>query len=110
MHVAIVLIIALTGLGCQNKGCNGNDPQPAYRPAGGGYTFAGPCFYDAIPAARSDNVPGNDWGAGGTWDPYPNARAVLRSTLDSFVLGRDRWVATPRQIEASVYGNGAEYP
>lgn len=111
MHIPVVLMLALTGLGCQNKTSvvidvvpltsYPVDSAPLATHQGGGYSgsiysrsFA-PTPYPEIPSRiyNSDSEPQlGDWHAG------------LRSTLWSFVLGRDPDVNTVREIEASVYG------
>jgi hypothetical protein len=111
MQIPFVMMLALTGLGCHNKtslvvdaspltGYQVESP-PSASDQGGAYstsTYAGsfaPTPYPDVPSRiYSSNSPprSTNWHAG------------LRSTLYSFVIGRDPDVTTVREIEASVYG------
>jgi hypothetical protein len=116
MQVSMVLMFALTGLGCQNKAATASDAIPAtvYQIApsslssgqGGGYPTAthassfAPTSYPEIPSrvyARPSQAHSVDW------------HAEVRSTLYSFICGHDPDVSTVREIEASVYGADTEY-
>jgi hypothetical protein len=111
MQVSMVMMLALTGLGCQNKPVGASDsfavtsyqtdspPLSSYQ--AGGYvtgTYANSFAsnpYPEIPSrlyARNSQDHSVDW------------HAELRSTLYSFVFGHDPDVSTVREIEASVYG------
>jgi hypothetical protein len=101
MQGAMLMLMALSGLGCQNKiGDSGELPaavrpiaSPAANPAPGAIT---PPPYPQYSVPGSDDTETADttyWG-------------VLRSTLCSFVLGHDPDVMTAREIEASAYGYG----
>jgi hypothetical protein len=111
MQIPFVMMLAITGLGCQNKANSVMDPLPLISSEvdssplptyqGGGYsasTHSGsftPTAYPEIPSRiYASDLPRRsiDWHAG------------FRSTLWSFVLGRDPDVITVREIEASVYG------
>ena len=111
MQTPFVMMLALTGLGCDNKTsvvvdaspltCYGVDSPHAASYQGSGYststytgTFA-PTPYPEIPSRTYNDIaePGS-----------PNWHAELRSTLYSFVFGHDPDVSTVREIEASVYG------
>jgi hypothetical protein len=111
MQIAFVMMLALTGLGCQNKtsvavdasplpGYQVESPPPAIEQGGGNSmsTYSGsfaPTPYPEIPS-RIYTRPE---------DPRsPNWHAELRTTLYSFVIGHDPDVATAREIEASIYG------
>jgi hypothetical protein len=113
MQIPFVMMLALTGLGCQNKtgvvvdsrrltGYQVESPPSASYQGVGNSTssFSGsfaPTPYPDIPSRlyNSNSEPSStNWHAG------------LRSTLYSFVVGRDPDVSTVREIEASVYGSG----
>jgi len=103
MQGAIVMAIALTGLGCQNKSCDLSNPQPAYGSFGATSTYAKPYPSYATPSSYSGYYSRSY--TDNAWDPYPTHWDSLRSTLYSLMLGRDPDVATAREIEASVYGD-----
>jgi hypothetical protein len=105
------VMLAITGLGCQNKADIVIDPVPltvfqvdsspltshqvgGYTTSIGSGSFAPtPCPEISSRIYNSDLQPHScDW------------RAELRSTFCSFFLGRDPDVITIREIEASVYG------
>jgi hypothetical protein len=101
MQGAMVMLMALSGLGCQNKiDDSGGLPtaispivSPATTPALGAVTP--PPYPQYVVSGFDDTQAGdtNHWG-------------VLRSTLYSFVIGHDPDVMTAREIEASAYGYG----
>jgi hypothetical protein len=101
MQGTIVMLIALSGLGCQNKPC-GAVPVPLTSYGSGdwsaanGYPNAGAHpGYPAYVARRDSGCDGSG---------YPGG--ALRSTLWSFVLGRDPDVPTAREIEATFDSGG----
>ena len=115
MQASMVMMLALTGLGCQNKDASASDgvhvtgyqiDSPSFSSGqGGGYPTAtsassfAPTPYPEIPErlyARPSQTHSVDW------------HAELRSTLYSFVYGHDPDVSTVREIEASVYGADSE--
>jgi hypothetical protein len=109
MQIPFVMMVALAGLGCDNhtsvvvdtsplagyrvqSPLSGNDHGGTFSTSAG--TFA-PTSYPEIPTrfyTSYSEPPSPDWHSG------------LRSTLCSFVIGRDPDVNTVREIEASVYG------
>jgi hypothetical protein len=97
MHGTVVTLIALSGLGCDHKSCAVSQAPPAlyagYGAQGDGYAFA-PTPYPAY--TPSDHTCGSPGHSGYS----------LRSTLCSFVLGRDPDVPTARDIEATFYSGG----
>ena len=95
MHGTIVILIALGGLGCQNKSCHAS-PAP---PAGDGWCGAHVAFPSFAPPSPAAYAPIHDHGDAAD---YSRGRS-LRSTLCSFVLGRDPDVPTARDIEATFY-------
>jgi len=106
MQSAIVMAIAITGLGCQNKSLDLLDIPPVFSSADSHYTNPYPSY--ATPSSYSGYY-SRTYG-GPTFDPYPTHWDSLRSTLWSFVLGKDPEVNTPWEIEASVYGDSAGHP
>jgi hypothetical protein len=115
MQASMVMMLALTGLGCQNKEASASDavhvtgyeidPPSFSSGQGGGYSTANsassfaPTPYPEISArlyARPSQTHSVDW------------HAELRSTLYSFVYGHDPDVSNVRQIEDSVYGAESE--
>jgi hypothetical protein len=103
MQGAVVILMALGGLGCQNKGCDVL-PSPQTTRYVSAQSFANACPSRVVPSgyrswSASDNT-GDDCSGYST-------RGALRSTLWSFVIGHDPDVATVREIEASFYsGSG----
>lgn len=116
MQVSLVMMFALTGLGCQNMPADAvnagavtsyqtNSP-PWSSDQGTGYpiaaytgSFAG-TPYPEIPSRlypRYSQPHTVDW------------HAELRSTLYSFVCGHDPDISTVRDIEAAVYGPDPGY-
>jgi hypothetical protein len=104
MQGAFVMLMALSGLGCQNKV---NDPvelpppvspivSPAANPVPTSTTPPPYPQYFDLRAAEAEMIEPTHWD-------------TLRSTLWSFILGRDPDVMTAREIEASVYGYGSRY-
>lgn len=111
MQIPLVMMLALSGLGCQNGASavidtpplpgHQIDAQPFTISQGSGgatTTYSGsfaPSPYPEIGTRLYDRYSSNepiDWHTG------------LRYTLYSFVWGRDPDVSTAREIEASVYG------
>jgi hypothetical protein len=102
VQFAILMTIALTGLGCHNKSCETTTPQrlyssgvamPSYALPHIGY--ANPVGYIGYPLAPEADL---------AWDPYPTHWDSIQSTLFSLVLGHDLSAPTRREIEASAYG------
>ncbi len=115
MQVPVVMMLALAGLGCQNKTSGWDGPIDVIRyqaesPAlpseqAGGYAAgrSHPSFAATpYPATTSRLCPRYSQPHSGDW------HVELRSTLYSFVCGHDPDVSTAPEIEASVYG--AEFP
>lgn len=110
MHLPMLLIMALAGVGCENKLADASDPgaQPTQQVQ----SPAIPSFQQSAYPASSDSgwFPSN---------PYPEIpshlyappvvphsgdwHAAMRSTVWSFVLGHDPDVSNVREIEASIY-------
>jgi hypothetical protein len=131
MQAAFVIGIALAGLGCQNKTNDLSDVPPVFSSTGS--TETKPDSTETKPGtieAKQDTAetkPGGNMpdpyprytipsSYSGTYqrshnedvsDVYPTHWDVMRSTLCSFVLGRDPELNTAAEIEASVYG---DYP
>ena len=102
MQGAMVMLVALSGLGCENRSNDvGNAPTAPS-------TVVTPSV-DAIPASTTPPpypryFPENDFNVE---SGYPTHWDAIRATLWSFVLGRDPDVSTPQEIEASVFGYGS---
>jgi hypothetical protein len=101
MQGAFVMLMALSGLGCQNKISDSGELPAAVSP------IVSPAVNPAASATTPPPYPQYfNIGSGDTETADPDHWEVLRSTLWSFVLGRDPDVMTAREIEASVYGYG----
>jgi len=100
MHGAVVMVIALSGLGCNNKSCDLGDAPPACSATGCACT--NPYAGSAAPSSHS----GYDSGSYSSCDSsaHTGGAGLLRSTIYSFVFGHDPDVLTVREIEESVYG------
>jgi hypothetical protein len=117
MQIPLVMMLALSGLGCQNGASTVIDapPLPGHR-------------IDAPPLTSSQGNGGAITNYSGSfassaypeigarvYDRYSTAAEPLdwhtgfRYTLYSFVWGRDPNVSTAREIEASVYGYQTEH-
>ncbi|MGP0065370.1 MAG: hypothetical protein ACLQGP_17430 [Isosphaeraceae bacterium] len=108
MQVSFVMLMALSGLGCQNKGCEAS-PSPQTYHGSGQYTanvYPGSMAPSGYPA----------YGPGGYRIGHPedyDFHGAVRSTLWSFVIGRDPDVASAREIEETFYAGGygaSSYP
>jgi hypothetical protein len=105
------MVLALTGLGCQNGAVATIDtpPLPTFQLGTGAATIQQPTQGLAIPnAVGYAPTPYPEIGAH-VYDRNPPSEPVdwhtaLRYTLYSFVWGRDPNVSTAQEIEASVYG------
>jgi hypothetical protein len=101
MQGTVVMLIALSGLGCQNKPC-GALPGTLTSYGSGDWSaangYSNAVAQPGYPAyvARPDS--------GYDHSGYPGG--ALRSTLWSFVLGRDPDVPTAREIEATFNSGG----
>jgi hypothetical protein len=100
MQATVVLLVALSGLGCHNKTCEVIDVQPTSSSYGGGNSSLYSSHDTPLPC------PANDGGPNSGYDPSQQAGfgGVLLDTLYSFVYGRSPGVPSVREIEASVYG------
>jgi hypothetical protein len=108
MQVSVVMVMALSGLGCQNKDC-----APSATPQ----TYYGSSQYTANVYPGSAATSGySTYAAGGhRRDPASDYtfHSSVRSTLWSFIIGRDPDVASAREIEATLYSGGydaSSYP
>jgi hypothetical protein len=108
MHASVVMVMALSGLGCQNKDCA---PSPIPRIYYGSSQYTTNAYPGIVgqPAYTA-------YGPGGYRIGHPEDytfHGAVRSTLWSFVLGRDPDVASVREIEATFYSGGygaSSYP
>jgi hypothetical protein len=104
MQGAIVMAIAVCGLGCQNKTSDVGDVTPVYRPIDS--MNANPYPESSSPSSTSYYYQRsyNDYAL----NVYPTRWDAVRATICSFVLGHDPGVPTARDILASVYGDAVE--
>jgi hypothetical protein len=112
MQVSMVMILALAGLGCENKPAGASDTLPAVFDQGHAAPLASFQGGEYTPRNSADSFVST---------PYPGIpphlysaptlphdldwHADLRSTLYSFVFGHDPDIVTIREIEAPVYGD-----
>jgi hypothetical protein len=101
MQGAIVMLMALSGLGCQNKIIDKGELPTSVSPIVSAAANPAPSSTNPPPYPQYFNI-----GSGDTETADPTHWEILRSTLWSFVLGRDPDVMTAREIEASIYGYG----
>ena len=101
MQGAIVMLIALTGLGCDNPSSRSNDLPTSVSPIVSPDVNPVPMPTSPLPYSRSYVSVSGDTEIADT-----THSSILRSTLYSFVLGHDPDVMTAREIEASAYGYG----
>jgi hypothetical protein len=101
MQTTVVMVLALSGLGCQNKGCEVFATPPVVNR---GYDSNVPAW-SGVPSGHP-TFSGSTCGVGDSSD-YPGGR--LRSTLWSFVLGRDPEVPSARELECSFYSGRDGY-
>ena len=101
MQGAIVMLMALSGLGCDNPSSHLDDLPTSGSPIVSRDVNPVPTPTTPLPYSRS-YVPVS----GDTEIADTTHSSVLRSTLYSFVLGHDPDVMTAREIEASAYGYG----
>jgi len=116
MQIPLVMMLALSGLGCQNGSVvvidtpplpgHQIDAQPftsSQRTGDATTTYSGPFASSPYPEIGTR-----------VYDRYSSAEPIdwhtgLRYTLYSFVWGRDPDISTAREIEASVYGYQTEH-
>jgi hypothetical protein len=101
MQGALVMLFALSGLGCQNKTDDSGQVPPLVIPIE--IPEANPAPGSTTPRPYPQYF---DLSSAGIETAEPTHWEVLRATLWSFVLGRDPDVMTAREIEESVYGYG----
>jgi hypothetical protein len=111
MHLPIVMMLALSGLGCHNKANTGDDAAAMTRidvdaaalPSYQGAAHSAGDYSHTLVGTPYPEIPYHSYA------PYQETHssdwhAQVRSTLYSFVCGHDPDVSTAREIEASVYG------
>ncbi len=108
MQVSVVMVMALSGLGCQNKGCD-TSPAPQI------YQASSQCASNVYPGsfAPSGHPAYSPGSCGVDHTSDYTFRGAVRSTLWSFIIGRDPDVASVREIEATFYSGGygaSSYP
>ena len=109
MQVGLVMVIALSGLGCQNKG---GDVAPSAQTHT--HSISSPSVSHSHPNhGVGTGCPLHGAAAYSDSTATSTFHGAVRSTLWSFVLGRDPDVATASEIEANLeagrYG-AASYP
>jgi hypothetical protein len=116
MQIPLVIMLALTGLGCQNGPSDLIDtpPLPTYQIDARPVTSAQDT--GRVTSTYSGSFASTPYPEIGTrvYNRYPSYEPTdwhtsLRFTLYSFVWGRDPNVSTAREIEASVYGDQADH-
>jgi hypothetical protein len=101
MQGAIVMAIALAGLGCQNKSCDDGGAPLSYMSIDGAATNPYPTFTPpSAPSGLYKRIYNDDIS-----DVYPTHWDAIRSTIWSFVLGHDPGMVSAREIEVAVYGD-----
>jgi hypothetical protein len=101
----VVLVVALSGLGCQNKSCDTSVAPAGYYPSGQAVPhvhtgYAAPSGYQSGSASHSGGDPYGGYGL----------HSSIRSTLWSFLLGRDPdGVPTVAEIEAGLQSGNYAY-
>jgi hypothetical protein len=104
MQAAIVMLMALSGLGCQNKPADLTDLPPVLAPASSAEspapeapttetTTTPPPYPRYFPETYPDIE-----------DLYSTHLGIMTATLYSFVFGHDPGIASAQEIEASVLG------
>jgi len=101
MQGAIVMAIALSGLGCANKSCELSDAPPACSSTDRAHAKPYPSYASSYSGYYSRSYGGHDSPA------QISHLGGLRANLYNFVFGHDPNVATAREIEESVYGRGS---
>lgn len=99
MHGAIVIVVLLGGLGCQNKSDDAGDVPKSVSPLVS--PEVNPFPRDAVLPPYPGYYP-----VGNPDADYPSQVGIVQGTICSFFLGRDPDVRTQAEIEASVYGYG----
>ena len=106
MHGAVVMLVALTGLGCQNKPVDSTDLPAVLTPAP-----VSPSLEAPTAATTSTPAPYPRY----SLEAYPDVEEMYRThlgslhaTFYSFVFGHDPGIPSAHEIEASVYGNRTE--
>ncbi len=100
MHSAIVILMAVSGLGCQNPSSDATNLPTPLSPVVS--SAANPFPSNAIPPPYPGYYPVGDPDL-----PDTSQQGILGRTFCSFFLGRDPDVRTPSEIEASVFGYGS---
>jgi hypothetical protein len=105
MQATVVLLVALSGLGCHNKTCDVIDLPPTSSCYGGGDSIVYPSHDTPSPYSAYSSGPNSGY------DPPQEAGfgGALLDTLYSFFHGRSPGVPSVREIEASAYGYRAGY-
>jgi hypothetical protein len=107
MHGAILMLVALTGIGCQNKPVDSTDLPPVLTPAPASTSLEAPA------AAATTSPPPYPRYFGPTYpdveEMYSTHLGSLRATFYSFVFGHDPGIPSAAEIEASVFGDGPEH-
>jgi hypothetical protein len=100
MHAAMLMIVVLAGLGSDNRCVIPNDGLSVYSAELSPYN-------NPYPSLNTPSSYSGYYSRPGQYESpdYMSHAGVIHSTLWSFLLGRDRDVATAAEIEASVYGN-----
>ena len=112
MQIPLVMMLALSGLGCQNGASAVIDtpPLPGHQidaqpfTSSQGTAGGGPCRIPALSLRRHIQKSAHVFMTATLRSEPTDWHTGLRYTLYSFVWGHDPNVSTAREIEASVYG------
>src|SRR5262249_44881168 len=99
MQGSVVMLIALSGLGCEHKSCDVLQAPPTVDGRYGAHAD----YPTLAPSGHPAYAPLHYSGGDASGDSH---RGSLRATLWSFVLGRDPDVPTAREIEATFSSGG----
>jgi hypothetical protein len=112
MHGSMLLLVALSGLGCHNFAMpRAVGMGAAATGQGWGYSAGQASAYGAVPYGESSaRYSTHSRGLLGGYDSSSNAcRDVVKSTIVSFILGRDSDVMTAKDIENRWNSGGYPY-
>ncbi len=119
MQAAILMLMALSGLGCQNKPVDSTEMPQVLAPAPSATSPAPEAPVAPAPSTGSPAPEAPTTETTATPPPYPRYfpesypdiedlysthLGIMTATLYSFVFGHDPGIASAQEIEASVFG------